>query len=545
MGNSKEIKKDNFKLFDLTIHQNHTYSNLTIRKEIQRFNFSFCNLLGCIFQSLVSDKFYVGVCTEAEYYLDNLNDCSQNIVRRYILLPIPQEIFVNKKLNVFLAQEYLQIFIDEFIIQKRFSNHEAFIFDDFTDKYLSRTFFPDKDTFNSYLSYVFETERYFINQDIKYNVLTHNKSYRNFYIEAKDLNLETTISTYLKTSLFLDLKIGDIFPFKEPAKKIFKNFFRSKFSSYSDNDKNLLFNHIKLNFGFFENQDRHFYLFLQTEIKTSTNFSVERYILIPTTKEVSHQFCVSSHDMLSIFINNIIKTDINILIYEHNIDHPFFDFIYEISNQTKKEYLQFLLLSLSEQHKYCLKYNNDLKLIELNELPYPHTISNLTDYDIYTKFNLPFIKFVKKSLVHTTLQQENIFIHKTTGAKYYFSNLFFSYNQEQLEFSNIDSFFSRALHENVLMHNGEIIGFIQQHKLFSITPDDHSLLAFKNQLNNFMVEDMIDDYECRFNNTKYSLFYIEFLDSNSIVYKISLLVENDEQNTLKEAQLILNEFMKK
>lgn len=78
MAINKEIKRDNFKLFDLTIHQNHSDATLTLRKEIHRFNFSFCNLFAVIFQSLLDNHYYIALLAPNEE--QNILKEAQNVL---------------------------------------------------------------------------------------------------------------------------------------------------------------------------------------------------------------------------------------------------------------------------------------------------------------------------------------------------------------------------------------------------------------------------------------------------------------------------------
>lgn len=548
MAINKEIKRDNFKLFDLTIHQNHSDATLTLRKEIHRFNFSFCNLFAVIFQSLLDNHYYIAVCTESEYYIDNIYNYSQNIIRRYVVLPIPQEFVVQDKLNTFLSEEYLQLFLDDYLMSKTFPYNEAFIFDEcIGDSYISRIFYPDLETFKFYLHYVFDTERYFLNINNDEYLFLHNKQYRNHYIEVKDANLETSISEHLKTSLLINLKIGDIFPFQENAKKISKNFLKSQFSSYFEHNNELIFSSQKLNLGFFETQSSQFFLYIKTECHHTQAFAVDRYILIPTTKEQAFIYSRSEFDLFSKFVLQHIEQNEDLLIFENNISHPHFNFLYEISVATKKQYFHFLLLNEDDKHSYCLRNNNEINFIEMPELPYSHKFETITDSQLFDNFNLPLVKFNQKSIVHTILQKENTFIHKVTGAKYYFNTLLFSNQKEQMELNNVHSYFSRVSGENVLLHQDQVIGFIQQHKLFSLSNEDYILFLHNRHLKNsknYMIEDMIDEYECKFNIVRYSLFYLEFINEKNIIHKIALLAPNEEQNILKEAQNVLFSFMK-
>lgn len=550
------IKKDTFNLFELSKYQENTPHVLEKRKTIESFSFSFCNWSGKLLKSLLNNIFYIGVCTECEYYLDNIEHNTFGIVRRYLMIEIPEEFIIDNQLEIIFAKKYLQSFLDAYIIHKKIEDTKCFIFDEFdNNSILSRYFQPDANTLEAYMSYSFTTERYFLFTHDKnpnnpfYNITT----YPNPYIVEKDKNLETSISDFLHYDLSISIPFNNsctLFPFSQKgikSHKIFKNTFKSQFSVIAPNDQSIVQQFTNISFGFYERSPQEFFVWIKSEESLKPQPYIERRIVFASTKEECFALTQFSTSELHLFLKNKIQTLSTIYILELDMEHPNFHFFYVLPQEDRADYIKFLSLTAQEQILYRQQYLNE-DFIHLNFYPFENILRNFQPQDFYQSFKLPHINSNHRSFVHTNFQKEHFFINKITGGKYLFNSLIFNNTKDSCDFGDFSHFFSVKKSEKVLIYQNEVIGFIQRQQLFPLHVDDFTRFKFHRynepslNVNHFFIEDMIDKYECSFNSPQFFLDYIEFLDNNKTIYKQAILIQKEEHNFLGDAQLFLKQF---
>lgn len=548
MSQEQQINRDSFKLFDLSKFFNPLDNRLSIREEIKTFSFSFCNLTGHIFKDILNDKYYVGVCTESEYYLNDLEENEYSIIRRFLICLVPPSCFSNNRLNIAVTETYLLNRIDQFIF-KKIIEPDFFIFDECSsDSYLTRLFYLDESQLRTYFEYAFQTERYFLASE--YNVINpyvQSFHFRNYYLEAKDKILETSISDYLSFQIQITIQKSIdccLFPFQKKPLKIFKNVLKSKFSSIISNDHKIINEDNFLSFGFLQLNNGKFYLWFKTEMSLPPQPHIERHIIFEISQEQAFSYAyISDNEIYNLFFHNLINyKELTVLELNHN--HHHFHFIYNLDlEQDKQKYLSFLMMPIQQKIQTRHNHQTHQNYVNLKEKPYTNILLNLQN-DMHAFLGFKGFEYDNCFPVTTKFQRENLFINKITGAKYFFNTLTFKDGNDLS--SKHMSFFSRKDQEHILLFENQIIGFIQQQSLFSISDEDyHKFIKFNKFFNtndNFHIEDVIDKYEFMQNKTIYKLYYIEFIDGNNIINNYGLLFELKAKNLFKDAQIILDKF---